>query len=72
MDLKSICQDKAKFSQEVKQNAEQDMKELGIRILSFNVQNVNDKDGLIDDLGIEIAKQSVRPHGLQRRMQTGM
>ena len=53
MDLKSICQDKAKFSQEVKQNAEQDMKELGIRILSFNVQNVNDKDGLIDDLGID-------------------
>ncbi len=51
MDLRSICQDKAKFSQEVKQNAEQDMKELGIRILSFNVQNVNDKDGLIDDLG---------------------
>ena len=36
-----------------KQNAEQDMKELGIRILSFNVQNVNDKDGLIDDLGID-------------------
>ena len=32
---------------------EQDMKELGIRILSFNVQNVNDKDGLIDDLGID-------------------
>ena len=29
------------------------MKELGIRILSFNVQNVNDKDGLIDDLGID-------------------
>ena len=53
MDLRSICQDKAKFSQEVKQNAEQDMKELGIRILSFNVQNVNDKDGLIDDLGID-------------------
>ena len=53
MDLKSICQDKAKFSQEVKQNAEQDMKELGIRILSFNVQNVNDKDGMIDDLGID-------------------
>ena len=53
MDVKSICQDKAKFSQEVKQNAEQDMKELGIRILSFNVQNVNDKDGLIDDLGID-------------------
>ena len=53
MDLKSVCQDKAKFSQEVKQNAEQDMKELGIRILSFNVQNVNDKDGLIDDLGID-------------------
>lgn len=53
MDLKSICQDKSQFSTEVRKNAEQDMKELGIRILSFNVQNVNDKDDLINDLGID-------------------
>lgn len=57
MSLKDICQNKAQFSQEVKSNAEQDMAELGIKILSFNVQNINDKDGLIDDLGIDNRSQ---------------
>ena len=33
------------------------MAELGIKILSFNVQNINDKDGLIDDLGIDNREQ---------------
>ena len=57
MSLKDICQNKAQFSAEVKSNAEQDMAELGIKILSFNVQNINDKDGLIDDLGIDNREQ---------------
>lgn len=57
MDLKSICQDKAAFSTEVRSNAEQDMKELGIRILSFNVQNISDKDNLIDNLGMDNREQ---------------
>lgn len=53
MDLRAICKDKTQFSNEVRNNAEQDMAELGIRILSFNVQNINDREGLIDDLGID-------------------
>lgn len=57
MPLKDICQDKAQFSQEVKRNAEQDMAELGIRILSFNVQNISDRDNLINDLGIDNREQ---------------
>lgn len=57
MSLKDICQNKAQFSTEVKTNAEEDMAELGIKILSFNVQNINDKDGLIDDLGIDNREQ---------------
>ena len=57
MDLKDICQNKTQFSQEVRENAEGDMARLGLRILSFNVQNVNDKDGLIDDLGIDNRSQ---------------
>ena len=52
MNLKDICQNKAEFSEQVKANAEGDIAELGIKILSFNVQNIKDKDGLIDDLGI--------------------
>lgn len=57
MSLKDICQNKTQFSQEVKSNAEQDMAKLGIKILSFNVQNINDKDGLINDLGIDNRSQ---------------
>lgn len=57
MDLRAICQDKTQFSNEVRNNAEQDMAELGIRILSFNVQNINDREGLIDDLGIDNTAQ---------------
>lgn len=57
MTLKDICQNKAQFSQQVKQNAEEDMARLGITILSFNVQNINDKDNLINDLGIDNRSQ---------------
>lgn len=57
MSLKDICQNKAKFSAEVKSNAEGDMAELGIKILSFNVQNISDEQGLIDDLGIDNREQ---------------
>lgn len=57
MELKDICQNKAEFSEQVKANAEGDIAKLGIRILSFNVQNIQDKDGLIDDLGIDNREQ---------------
>lgn len=57
MELKDICQNKAEFSEQVKSNAEGDIAQLGIRILSFNVQNIQDKDGLIDDLGIDNREQ---------------
>lgn len=57
MELKAICQDKALFSKEVKSNAEGDMAELGIKILSFNVQNITDDQGLISDLGIDNIEQ---------------
>ncbi len=47
MDFKAhLSGTRQNFSQEVKQNAEQDRKKLGIRILSFNVQKRHDQDGL--------------------------
>ena len=49
MELKDICQNKAEFSEQVKSNAKEDIAQLGICILSFNVQNIKDKDGLIND-----------------------
>ncbi len=57
MELKAICQDKTQFSAEVKSNAEGDMAELGIKILSFNVQNIEDDQNLIQDLGIDNIEQ---------------
>lgn len=57
MELKDICQNKAEFSEQVKSNAEGDIAQLGIRILSFNVQNIQDKEKLIDDLGIDNREQ---------------
>lgn len=57
MELKAICQDKTQFSAVVKSNAEGDMAELGIKILSFNVQNIEDDQNLIQDLGIDNIEQ---------------
>ena len=45
--------DKAEFSKQVKENAEEDIANLGISIISFNVQNIKDKENLISDLGID-------------------
>lgn len=53
MSLKDICQNKTEFSRVVKENAEQDMLNLGIKILSLNVQSIEDKESLIEDLGID-------------------
>lgn len=41
------------FSKEVQRAATPDMAELGIKILSCNIQSVNDQTGLIEDLGAE-------------------
>lgn len=57
MTLKNICQNKTAFSESVKENAASDMEELGIKIISFNVKNLNDRDGLINDLGIDNREQ---------------
>lgn len=57
MNLKDLCQDKAKFSEEVKEKARCDMEGLGLVILAFNVQSVKDKEGLIENLGIENTEQ---------------
>lgn len=57
LDLRTLCQDKAKFSLSVKESAEHDMEELGIRIISFNVQDIRDDGELIKNLGIENTEQ---------------
>lgn len=53
LDLREICQNKTQFSTEVQEKASVDMKNLGLRILAFNVKTVKDKEDLINNLGIE-------------------
>ena len=51
--LKAINIDRDSFSDQVMEKASKDMKKLGIEILSCNIQNVTDDNGLIRDLGMD-------------------
>ena len=53
LDLKSINTDRDSFSDQVMAKASKDMEKLGIEILSCNIQNVIDENGLINDLGMD-------------------
>ena len=51
--LKAINTDRDSFSDQVMKKAAGDMQKLGIEILSCNIQNVTDENGLIRDLGMD-------------------
>ena len=51
--LKDINTDRDSFSDQVMKKAAGDMQKLGIEILSCNIQNVTDENGLIRDLGMD-------------------
>ena len=53
LSLKVINTDRDSFSDQVMQKASKDMDKLGIEILSCNIQNVTDENGLIRDLGAD-------------------
>lgn len=53
LSLKEINTDRDSFSDQVMQKASHDMDKLGIEILSCNIQNVTDENGLIRDLGAD-------------------
>jgi flotillin len=53
LDLKTINTDRDSFSDQVMEKASRDMEKLGIEILSCNIQNVTDENGLITDLGMD-------------------
>ncbi len=53
LDLKTINTDRDSFSDQVMAKASRDMEKLGIEILSCNIQNVQDENGLINDLGMD-------------------
>lgn len=57
MELKSMVSNRQEFAIRVQENAVPDMRKMGIEIVSFNVQNFSDRNGVIEDLGIDnIAK----------------
>ena len=49
--LKEISNDRKKFGDEVQSKAQQDMNALGIKIISCNIQRIEDENGLINALG---------------------
>ncbi len=53
LDLRSLNTDRDGFSDQVMQKAQPDMAKLGIEIISCNIQNVTDREGLIKDLGAD-------------------
>lgn len=53
MKLTEMVQDRQKFAVKVLENAGPDMEQLGLEIVSFNVQNFKDENGVIEDLGID-------------------
>ncbi|MBQ6431114.1 MAG: flotillin family protein [Oscillospiraceae bacterium] len=53
LSLKDINTDRDSFSDQVMMKAARDMDKLGIEILSCNIQNVTDENGLIRDLGAD-------------------
>ena len=57
MKLTEMVSDRQLFAKKVLENAAPDMAELGLEIVSFNVQNFRDENGVIDDLGIDNVEQ---------------
>ena len=57
MKLTDIITDRAAFSERVQENAKQDLEEMGLEIVAFNIQNVTDQNGVIDNLGIDNTEQ---------------
>ena len=53
LDLRRINTDRDSFSDQVMTKASKDMEKLGIEIISCNIQNVTDENGLIKDLGMD-------------------
>ncbi|MBQ9959229.1 MAG: flotillin family protein [Oscillospiraceae bacterium] len=57
MRLEEMVSDRQKFAELVRANADPDLAAMGLDIVSFNVQNFADTNGVIDDLGIDNISQ---------------
>ncbi len=57
MPLKSFVNKKDEFSKKVQENVVEDMKQMGLVIVNFNVQNFQDDNNAIENLGIDNLSQ---------------
>lgn len=53
MNLSEMVGDRTKFCELVTENAAPDLAAMGLDIISFNVQNFSDANGVIDNLGVD-------------------
>lgn len=53
MNLDELVQNRDKFSDEIEKKAQVNMKDLGLKIISCNIQTISDKQGLIQGLGAD-------------------
>lgn len=53
IDLEDLVTDRDQFSDQIQKKAATDMAKLGLEILSCNIQNISDRDGLIQGLGAD-------------------
>lgn len=66
MHTKEMVLDRQKFADMVKANAEPDLARMGLEIVSFNVQNFNDNDKAIENLGIDNIAQISKDAAIAR------
>lgn len=57
MKLTDLVSDRQAFANMVMENVAPDMNKLGLEVVSFNVQNFSDENGVINDLGIDNVEQ---------------
>ncbi|MCQ2080472.1 MAG: flotillin family protein [Lachnospiraceae bacterium] len=56
--LKDLIQgDKKEFAERVVENVSPNLRDMGLKLTTFNIQNFKDKNGVIDNLGIENTEQ---------------
>ena len=66
MTLRDMISNRQEFANRVEQNAVPDMAKMGIEIISFNVQNFWDTNGIIEALGIENTSRIKRDASIVR------
>ena len=57
MKLTQLVSDRQAFAEKVLQNVTPDMNKLGLEVVSFNVQNFSDPNGVIANLGVDNVEQ---------------